>query len=295
MALGDVMLRAMDRERTLRISLAKTTALVEEAHTRQNATPTASAALGRTLTAAVMMGLDLKDEGSVTLRINGGGPLGTILAVAESDGTVRGYVENPGIDVAEKTRGKLDVGGAVGTNGFLEVVRDMGMKSPFTGRVPLVSGEIAEDLAYYFSLSEQIPSLVSLGVLIEPGNTVSGAGGLFVQAMPEAGNKLLETIEKQALALGPISHLIKDLKMITILEKIMADIPFDIIDEKEVAFNCRCNLGKVVSIMLALEEEDIQKALELQGFLEVYCNFCGEVYNISEKQIELLRKQHIES
>ena len=144
----------------------------------------------------------------------------------------------------------------------------MGMKSPFTGRVPLVSGEIAEDLAYYFSLSEQIPSLVSLGVLIEPGNTVSGAGGLFVQAMPEAGNKLLETIEKQALALGPISHLIKDLKMITILEKIMADIPFDIIDEKEVAFNCRCNLGKVVSIMLALEEEDIQKPWNCRAFLK---------------------------
>lgn len=282
------MLRVMDRERTVRVSLARSTSLVEEARVRQNATPTASAALGRTLTAAVMMGLDLKGEESITLRIHGGGPLGAILAVAESDGTVRGYVGDPGVDLPEKSRGKLDVGGAVGADGFLEVVRDMGMKSPFTGRVPLLSGEIAEDLAYYFSISEQIPSLVSLGVLVEPGGTVSGAGGLFVQAMPGAGDELLRIIENRVLKAGPISHLVKG-ELITVIEKIMGETPFDIIGKKEVTFRCRCNLDKVVSIVSALEEEDIQKALESQGCLEVCCNFCGEVYSFSEKEIQLMR------
>jgi molecular chaperone Hsp33 len=242
------------------------------------------------LTAAVMMGLDLKSEGSITLRIKGGGPLGVILAVAESDGTVRGYVGEPEVDLPEKTKGKLDVGGAVGTDGYLEVVRDMGLKSPFTGRVPLRTGEIAEDLAYYFYLSEQIPSLVSLGVVIEPGGKVSGAGGLFVQAMPEAGDELLQVLEKRVLQAGPVSSLVQGDELITVVEKIMGDTPFDIIDEKEVAFRCRCSLDKVKAIVSALEEEDIQKALESQGYLEVCCNFCGEEYRFSEKEVQIMRE-----
>lgn len=284
----DLMLRVMDRDRMIRISLARTTSLVEEARARQEAAPTAAAALGRTLTAAVMMGLDLKDEESITLRINGGGPLGTILAVAESDGTVRGYVSNPEVNLPEKYQGKLDVGGAVGTDGFLEVVRDMRLRSPFTGRVPLQTGEIAEDLAYYFTLSEQIPSLVSLGVLIEPGGTVSGAGGLFVQAMPGATETLLSTVEERVLAAGPISNLIQG-DLVALMERIMGEIPFDILETKEVSFRCRCNLEKVVSIVSALDEDDIQKALEYQGCLEICCNFCGEVYTFSEKETRLMR------
>ena len=290
----DVMLRVMDRDRMVRGSLARTTALVEEARVRQDAAPTAAAALGRALTAAVMMGLDLKDDESITLRINGGGPLGTILAVAESDGTVRGYVGDPGVNLPEKYRGKLDVGGAIGTDGFLEVVRDMRLRSPFTGRVPLRSGEIAEDLAYYFTLSEQIPSLVSLGVLVEPGGTVSGAGGLFVQAMPGAGGELLSTLEERVMDVGPISHIIQG-DLDKLVKRIMGEIPFDILDTKEVSFRCRCNLDKVVSIVAALEEDDIQKALESQGCLEICCNFCGEVFTFSEKETRLMRDRNDDS
>lgn len=290
----DVMLRVMDRDRMVRVSLARTTALVEEARVRQDAAPTAAAALGRTLTAAVMMGLDLKNDESITLRINGGGPLGTILAVAESDGTVRGYVGEPGVNLPEKYRGKLDVGGAVGTDGFLEVVRDMRLRSPFTGRVPLRSGEIAEDLAYYFILSEQIPSLVSLGVLVEPGGTVSGAGGLFVQAMPGVGGEWLSTLEERVMNVGPISHIIQG-DLDKLVRRIMGEIPFDILDTKEVSFRCRCNLDKVVSIVAALEEDDIQKALESQGFLEICCNFCGETYTFSEKETRLMRVRNGDS
>mgnify|MGYP003750259023 CR=1 FL=1 len=286
------MLRVMNRDRTVRISLARSTILVEEARRRQNTTPTASAALGRTLTAAVMMGLDLKDGGSITLRINGGGPLGTILAVAESDGTVRGYVGNPSVDLPEKSRGKLDVGGAVGTAGFLEVVRDMGLKSVFTGSVPLQSGEIAEDLAYYFTMSEQIPSLVSLGVLVEPDGTISGAGGLFVQAMPGAEPDLLREIEERALKVGPVSHLVKEAELADIIGDIMGDIPYDIIDQIPIYFRCKCSREKVASIAMALEEEDVQKALEDQGCLEVWCNFCGEVYCLSTEEVESIRQRN---
>lgn len=286
---GDIMLRVMDRERMVRISAARTTALVEEARVRQGTSPTASAALGRALTAAVMMGLDLKDDESITLRINGGGPLGTVLAVAESDGTVRGYVGNPGVDLPEIYRGKLNVGGAVGTEGFLEVIRDMRLRSPFIGRVPLQSGEIAEDLAYYFTLSEQIPSLVSLGVLIAPGGKVEGAGGLFVQAMPGAGDELLRVLEERVLEAGPISSLVK-WDLVRLVETIMEDIPFDILDKREVYFRCRCSPDKVSSIVTALSDEDIQVALASQGCLEIYCNFCGEVYTFGEDETRQLRE-----
>lgn len=286
---GDIMLRVMDRDRMIRISIARTTALVEEARIRQGTSPTATAALGRALTAAVMMGLDLKDDESITLRINGGGPLGTVLAVAESDGTVRGYVGNPDVDLPEKYRGKLDVGGAVGTEGFVEVIRDMRLRTPFIGRVPLQSGEIAEDLAYYFTLSEQIPSLVSLGVLIEPEGIVGGAGGLFVQAMPGADDELLKAVEERVLEAGPISNLVQG-DLVKLVEKIMGDIPFDVLDRKEVYFRCRCSLNKVESIVTALSDEDIQKALESQGRLEIHCNFCGEVYTFSEDETRLLRE-----
>lgn len=286
----DVMLRIMDKDRTLRASLARTSVLAEEARMRQNAGPVAAAALGRTLTGAVMMGLDLKGDESLTLRINGGGPLGSIVAVAESDGTVRGYVGNPDIELPEKSIGKLDVGQAVGVNGYLEVVRDMRISQPFIGRVPLVSGEIAEDLASYFSRSEQIPSLVSLGVLIETNCTVASSGGLFVQAMPGSDPLILEQVENNVFKAGPISHLVQDKGLDSILDQIMAGIPYDIIEERKVSYSCRCSQEKVLSIISALEDEDIEIALEDQGCLEICCNFCGEVYRFSEKEVVLFRK-----
>ncbi|MGE5423641.1 MAG: Hsp33 family molecular chaperone HslO [Ignavibacteriales bacterium] len=288
---NNMMIRAMDKERTVRVMLARTTDLVEEARVRQNTTPTATSALGRVLTATVMMGLELKGQESITLRVKGDGPLGTILAVGESDGTVRGYIANPDVDMPEKAPGKLDVGNAVGTEGFIEVVRDMGLRSPFTGSAPLVSGEIAEDLAHYFMVSEQIPSLVSLGVLIERDHTVGAAGGLFVQAMPQAENDMLEKLELNITRLGPVSNLIKiHDDMESILDEIFLGLgSYDIIDNRNVTFACRCSREKIVSIISALEEDDIQKALEDQGCLEAVCNFCNEVYRFSPNEVKLIR------
>jgi len=289
------MIRAMDKNRRVRVLLARTTELAEEARRRQDSTPTSTAALGRVLTGAVMMGLDLKGEESLTLRVDGGGPAKVILAVAESDGSVRGYIGNPEVDLPEKRPGKLDVGGAVGIDGFLEVVRDMRIGMPFTGRVPLVSGEIAEDLAYYFTMSEQIPSLVSLGVLIERDRTVKAAGGLIIQAMPGVEDDLLARIEGNVFSADPISDLINNYNLPTILNLVFGETSYDVIDEKKVSFRCRCNLKKVLSVVSALEEEDINKALEDQGRLEVCCNFCSEIYCFTDKEVRLLRQVNHES
>ena len=175
--------------------------LVEEAHRRHNSSATASAALGRTMTAAVMMANDLKGEDDIlTLRINGNGPAGTVLATADSHGGVRGLISKPQADLPSRSPGKLAVGDLVGQDGFVEVIKDMGLKQPFTGRVPLLSGEIAEDLAQYFMMSEQIPSLVSLGVLVGTDLHIEAAGGLIVQALPGADDDVLEKIENNILA-----------------------------------------------------------------------------------------------
>lgn len=281
----------MNKDRTVRVVLARTTNLVEEARHRHNTTPTATAALGRVLTAGVMMGLELKGKESVTIRINGGGPLGTILAVADSEGTVRGYVFDPTVEPPVKAPGKSDVGAAVGTEGLLEVTRDMGLKAPFVGTVPLVSGEIGEDLAHYFTYSEQVPSLVSLGVLVDRDYTVAAAGGLFVQALPGADMEVLRVLEDQVLEMGTISSLIKsESNLEAIFERVFGEIEYDVLASREVAFQCHCSHEKVVAILKMLTPEDIEKALESQGLVEVNCNFCNETYQFNKEEVETLRR-----
>ncbi|MGE5372679.1 MAG: Hsp33 family molecular chaperone HslO [Solirubrobacterales bacterium] len=292
MSKGDRIIRVINEEKTIRMMLAETTHLVEEARVRHDAAPTAAAALGRILTAAVMMASDMKQEESVTLRVNGGGPLGTILAVAPGDGTVRGSVSEPNVDVPEKYRGKLDVGAAVGTNGFFEVVRDMGLKAPFTGSVPLVSGELAEDLAYYFTLSEQVPSLVALGVYREPDRVITAAGGLIIQALPGADDDALVCLEERVSALGPITTMLQETESLEELAgKIMGPIPYRIIDERPLAFRCRCSEEKVLSIIRSMQLEDIEHAIREHGHLEVRCNFCNETYSYLPHQVETIRNQ----
>ncbi|MGE5418388.1 MAG: Hsp33 family molecular chaperone HslO [Acidobacteriota bacterium] len=291
MSQQDLAIRAMDKDRTVRVVLAQTTDLVDEARRRHDTSPTATAALGRVLTAGVMMGLELKGKESVTIRVNGGGPLGTILAVADSEGSVRGYVSDPTVEPPVKAQGKSDVGAAVGANGLLEVTRDMGLKAPFVGTVPLVSGEIGEDMAHYFTYSEQIPSLVSLGVLVDRDYTVAAAGGLFVQALPGADMELLKILEDQVLEMGTISNRIKDSSDLeSIINEVFGQIEYDILESREVCFSCHCSQEKVVSILRMLAPEDIEKALESQGLVEVNCNFCNETYRFNKEEVEILRK-----
>lgn len=287
---NDYLIKIVDQGKNIRLYLARTTSLTEEAHGRHGTSATASAALGRTMTAAVMMASDLKGEDDIlTLRISGNGPVGIVLATADSQGGVRGLVSNPRADLPSSAPGKLAVGELVGIDGYLEVIKDLGLKQPFTGRVPLISGEIAEDVAHYFLVSEQIPSLISLGVLVRPDLSIQAAGGIFVQALPEADDKSLEMIEKNILALGSISNLIDkydDLEDIVTL--IMEGIEYKIVDEQELSFRCKCSREKLLGVLSGLPMEEIRDT-EGSEDIEVECNFCHESYRYTSQEIESIK------
>ncbi|PKM75756.1 MAG: Hsp33 family molecular chaperone HslO [Firmicutes bacterium HGW-Firmicutes-15] len=287
----DYLLKIMDHEKNFRVYLARTTSLVEEAHRRHGTSATASAALGRLMTAAIMMASDLKGEDDIlTLRVNGNGPAGTVLATADSQGGVRGLISNPFADLPSNSSGKLAVGELVGTDGEIEVIKDMGMKQPFSGRVALLSGEIAEDLAQYFLLSEQIPSLVSLGVLVSTDLSIQAAGGLFVQALPGAGDEALEMIENNILALGPITAVLDSYdRLEDILPLIMHGIEYAVVGQQEIAFRCNCSREKLGKVLSGLAMDEIES--ESSEDIEVFCNFCQERYSFTPQEI-LARKSN---
>jgi len=281
----DYLLKVVDNAKNFRVYLARTSSLVEEAHQRHGTSATASAALGRVMTAAILMASDLKGEDDLlTLKVNGNGPAGTVLATADSQGGVRGLISNPFADLPSRSPGKLAVGELVGTDGDLEVIKDMGMKQPFTGRVALVSGEIAEDLAQYFLLSEQIPSLVSLGVLVSTDLSIQVAGGLFVQALPGAGDEALEKIENNILALGAITAVLDSYdKLEDILPLIMNGIEYEVVGEQEITFRCNCNREKLGKVLSGLSIDDIES--KSGEDIEVLCNFCQEHYLFTVQEI----------
>ncbi|MDD2619616.1 MAG: Hsp33 family molecular chaperone HslO [Syntrophomonadaceae bacterium] len=289
----DYLIKAMDNDKQVRVFIAHTTAAVEEAHSRHYTSATASAALGRVLTAALLMGSDLKGDNDVlTIRINGNGPAGAIIASADSQGNVRGLISNPEADLPSHLPGKLNVGDLVGQDGYLEVLKDIGLKQPFTGRVSLISGEIAEDLASYFLKSEQIPSLVALGVLVSPDLSIRAAGGLFVQALPGAENQVLEQIEANILRLGPISDLMKNHAALEeILQKIFEGIPYSVVGEQPLAFKCTCNSQKLAMVLAGFPMDEIYDIYRSEGKLELICNFCNEIYNYQPEEIEAITKQ----
>lgn len=288
----DYLIRAVDANKETRIMLACTSQLVEEAHRRHNTSATASAALGRVLTGALLMGSDLKEaEDSLTIRVNGDGAAGAIVATVDAFGTGRALISSPHADLPSRAPGKLDVGGLVGQNGYLEVIKDIGLKQPFTGRVNLASGEIAEDLTQYYARSEQIPALVSLGVLVDTDLSVIAAGGLIIQAMPGASDIALEQIETNISALGPISEAIKNSESLEeILGKVMAGIPYYQVAEKPLSFFCKCNRARLAAILASLSGEELAEAFNEGGELEVTCNFCNETYAYTREEIEKQKK-----
>ncbi|MEN6326981.1 MAG: Hsp33 family molecular chaperone HslO [Syntrophomonas sp.] len=289
----DYLLKAIDSSKQIRVFIAHTTAVVEEAHRRHHTSATASAALGRVLTAALMMGSDLKGANdALTIRINGNGPAGTIIASTDSQGNVRGLVSTPEADLPERMPGKLDVGGLVGQVGELEVIKDIGLKQPFTGKVPLVSGEIAEELASYYLKSEQSPSLVSLGVLVDTDLSIKAAGGLFVQALPEADLEFLAQIEANILEMGTISELMKNHERLEdILNLVFAGIPYNLVGEQSLAFKCTCSRDRLAVVMSSFTMEEIYDIYRSESKLELTCNFCNEVYCFEPEEIEAVKKQ----
>ncbi|MGB9858531.1 MAG: Hsp33 family molecular chaperone HslO [Moorellaceae bacterium] len=275
--MSDYLVRATAAEGEILALAARTTDLVQEARNLHRTSPVATAALGRVLTGAALMAATLKDGHSLTLRVEGDGPLGSIVAVARP-GAVKGYVAEPQVDLPLKARGKLDVGRAVG-KGWLYVIKDLGLKEPYVGSVELVSGEIGEDLAYYFTASEQKPSAVGLGVMVEPDGRVGAAGGYLVQVLPEASQELAEALEKNIKEAGAVSRLISQgATPEDILYLLLKGYSFKIHQRDPLKFTCDCSRERLRNILLALGPEELKQLLAEQGGAEAKCAFCNRTY-----------------
>jgi len=284
----DSLIKAIASHGAIRILVADTTELVQEAVTRHQTLPTASAALGRTLTATAMLGSMLKGkEEKITVQINGGGPLGTLLADANGCGEVRGFAANPDVLLINEKTGKLDVGKAVGNQGTLKVIRHLSMKSDFTGTVDLQTGEIAEDFAYYFTVSEQTPSAVSLGVLIGEKGEVLAAGGLIIQLLPEAQEIDILMTEDVVKNMRPISAMIADEMTPTeIASKMFDDV--QILTDTPLIFKCTCSRERMQEAIHTLERDQIEEMIRDDHGAEITCQFCNTHYHFNESELAAL-------
>ena len=264
--------------------------IVERARTIHKLLPMASAALGRTLMGASLMGDMLKEEnGSLTLQIKGGGPLGTILAVSDSGGNVRGYVQNPQVELMEQRPGKLDVGRAVGLEGTLTVIKDIGLKEPYVGSIGLVSGEIAEDLAMYFVESEQIPTACALGVLVGLDQSVTAAGGYLIQLLPGADEDMITRIEKGVRSVGSVSHsLAEGMDAEGLLRTVLEGFDLEILEKHPVEYRCYCSRERVSRALISMGRKDLDELIREQGQAELTCQFCDQVYRFSRAELEEL-------
>ena len=264
--------------------------IVERARTIHSLLPMGTAALGRALLGASMMGDMLKEErGAVTLQIKGGGPLGTILAVSDFEGNVRGYVQNPQVDIIEKHQGKLDVGAAVGTDGTLTVIKDIGLKEPYVGSIGLFSGEIADDLAMYFVESEQIPTACALGVLVGTDQSVTSAGGYIIQLLPGASDEIIDKIEAGVRRLGPVSAALESgLDGEGLLKAVLSDFDVTILEKHPVSYKCYCSRSRVSRALISMGREEMTSLIEEQGKAELTCQFCDKVYHFSRDELQAL-------
>lgn len=283
----DYLIRGIDKLGRLRIFVASTTNLVEEAREMHGTSPTATAALGRSLTAASMMGIMMKnDKDTLTLKINGGGPIGNILVVAKNQGRVKGYVDHPEADVAPKSKGKLDVGRLVGKEGMLTTIMDLGLKEPYVGQANLISGEIAEDLASFYLLSEQQPSAVSLGVLVNRDRTVLAAGGYIIQLLPGILDEDITKIENALAKVEPVSTLIaKGMSPEEIMYEILSDFDMQILDKVDLKFECDCSREKIENVIISLGKKEINDIIEEDGKAEVVCQYCNKKYQFNKEDL----------
>jgi molecular chaperone Hsp33 len=280
----DELIRATALDGKVRAFAIRSTELVEEARRRHDTWPTASAALGRTITAAAMMGAMLKGNEKLTTQIKGNGPLGQVVADANANGEVRGYVDNPHVHLPPNALGKLDVAGAVGTEGFLYVIKDVGMKEPYRGSVPIVSGELGDDFTYYFYKSEQTPSAVGLGVLVNPDNSIQAAGGFIVQLLPGMSDEEITELEKKLASLPSVTDMVKEGETPEqILNRLLSDVK--VLEKTDVRFQCTCSKDRLESVLISLGIEEIAGIRIEQGEAEVICHFCNEKYLFSEQEL----------
>ena len=289
--MSDQIVRAITSDGLVKASAITGTELVERARQIHRLLPVATAALGRALMGASMMGDQLKEErGTVTLRIKGGGPLGNITAVSDHLGNVRGYVQNGMVDFTEKAPGKLDVGAAVGSQGTLTLIRDMGLREPYVGTVELLSGEIAEDLAAYFVESEQIPTACALGVLIGTGQSVTSAGGYLIQLLPGAGEEIIGKVERGVARVGSVSRALEHgMTARELLEQVLSEFRLEILEEHSVEYRCYCSRARVETALISLGRQELDDMIREQGQAEVTCQFCDKVYRFTKEELCALR------
>ena len=264
--------------------------LVERARQIHTLLPVATAALGRSLLGASMLGDMLKEDGaSLTLQIKGGGPLGTVLAVSDNQGNVRGYVQNPHVELMEIEPGKLDVGRAVGTAGTLTVIKDLNMKEPYVGTIGLFSGEIADDLAMYFVESEQIPTACALGVLVGTDQSVTSAGGYLIQLLPGAGEDVIAKVEGSLMAAGPVTGLLRnDPDPEAMLRHALSDFDLEILERSPIEYRCYCSRDRMERALISLGPEELQAMIDEQGSADLTCRFCDNVQHFSRADLEAM-------
>ena len=287
----DYMIRGTAADDMVRVFAVTTRDTVEKARQIHNTSPVATAALGRLLSAGAMMGPMMKgDKDLMTLRIKGDGPIGGITVTADSKGNVKGYPENPNVLIHAKPNGKLDVSGAIG-KGYLTVIRDLGLKEPYVGQVELVSGEIAEDMTYYFTTSEQIPSSVGLGVLLDKANFVKQAGGFIVQLMPGVKDEIISVIEKNLSGIKSVTSMLDSgMTPEDIAAFLMNGLDFKILEKTPVGFNCGCSRERMAKAVISLGEKEIQEMIDDGEPIELNCQFCKGSYEFSVDELKEMLK-----
>ena len=291
--MSDQLVRAISGDGMVKAVAVSTRGITERARQIHKTLPVATAALGRTLAACSMMGNALKGDGaSLTLQIKGGGPLGTILAVSDNAGNVRGTVDNPQVDLPLRSDGKLDVGATVGTNGTLTVIRDLQMKEPYIGSTELVSGEIGDDVTAYFAQSEQTPTACALGVLVDRDMSVKVAGGYLVQLLPGAPEEIIDKVEQGIQRAGAVTPMLQQgLTPEDILGQVFGDLGVVFLDTVEVSYKCYCSRSRVESVLISLGRKERTEIMEEGKSFPVECQFCDEVYRFTREDIrELLKK-----
>ncbi len=290
--MGDYVIRATAGNGAIRAFAATTGELVQHARQVHHTSPVASAALGRMLTAAAMMGTMLKgDKDLLTLQIRSLGPLKGIVVSADSQARVKGYVFNPTVDIPVKYPGKLDVGGAIG-EGYMSVIKDIGMREPYAGRIKLVSGEIAEDLTYYFAQSEQTPSAVGLGVLVDTDTSIRRAGGFIIQLMPDTTEEMISKLEERLNRIPYVTDLLDMGKTPEdVLEMILGDMQLKIVDRVEASFYCNCTKERVEKALISIGKEELEKIITQDHEATLHCHFCNKEYHLTEEELKTLLEE----
>ena len=285
----DEIVRAVTKDGFVKISAVTARGVVERARQIHGLSPTASAALGRTLCAASMLGELMKeDEASLTIRVNGGGPVGSVIAVSDNGGNVRGYVTEPKADLPTRPDGKLDVGGLVGTDGMLTVSRDIGLKEPYVGSTELVTGEIAEDLAQYMVESEQIPAAVGLGVLVDTDRTIKAAGGFIVQLMPGAPEELITSLEDNIFVMDQLTTVLAEDGVDEAVHQVLKGLEYETVMRVPVEYRCNCSRERVEQALRSVGREELEDMAASGEETEVSCQFCDRVYRFGPEELRAL-------